>query len=132
MSACFNDYLKAAKVIATCPTDRLPAVIDVLSQSGIDMSKAYELIPITKDRKTESLKFSRERISRENWVDTGNATSLLLREAFEEGLSLTAIAKEIGANKSTVYRCMYGTYNPSEYMSRKIKEAVEKMKTENV
>ena len=124
------DYIKAAKILARCPKDRFEMVIDVLSQSGIDMTAVKEFAGQMTACRRDSLKEQRAMATKEKWKDTDNEIALLLRNKYEAGLSLSEIGRRTGLDKATVYRYLWGERNPSRYSAEAIKKAVAEMEAE--
>ena len=124
-------YLKAAKIIAACPKNRLQFVLETLNKGGLeflddDVEKIRKsTVPYDK---TEHLKRNRKDQDHEKWLETDNPYILKLREAYDMGISLTRLGRACGLHKTTLYHYLYAERIPSrETCEMIIKAAFEMM-----
>lgn len=126
-------YIKAAKVIASCPTNRLSYVLETLKMGGLEYldddvekirktTKAYD--------KTETLKRNRKDQDHEKWLETDNPYILKLREAYDMGISLTKLGRICGLHKTTLYHYLYAERIPSRETCEMIVKAAFEMMPE--
>ena len=106
------DYLAAAKVVAECKPSRLPQVLAILKQGGIDVPAAdvkaayAKIVAIPSDE--ERRKDKRKTEGHREWDETDNEAILRLREAYDAGASFTELSRLTGITRTTLYRYMYG------------------------
>ena len=119
-------YIKAAKIIATCPAKRLPAVLSVLEKGGIVFTnEELEKMKLSAAHpsKTDILISNRKEQKKEEWKETDNEYIIRLREAYDKGVSITQISRIVGVNKATAYKYLWGWRTPSRCIGEKIVEA---------
>ena len=123
-------YLKAAKIIASCPKERLPYVLKTLEQGGIAFDSdeiAKMCASISGSDRTSSLIASRADINMTEWIPTTNYCILQMREAYKKGLSLTKLGRKVGLNRTTLFKYLRAYITPKPSTSRKIIEALSEM-----
>lgn len=104
-----EDALRAAKILATCPRERIPMVVQVLEQSGITVDEAlYRASAGIASTKEDRLRRERERNDRKNWKETDDELVLYLRQAFDDGIDFKKLREITGLNKTTIYRFLWG------------------------
>ena len=123
-------YLKAAKIIASCPKERLPYILKTLEQGGIvfDSTEIESLCAsISGSDRTSSLIESRAEIDMNEWTATTNPCILKMREAYKKGLSLTKLGRKVHLNRTTLFKYLRAYNTPKPTMGRKIIEAIDEM-----
>lgn len=123
-----NDYFEAAKLIAGCPANRLPHVLTLLKQSGVDLEKsavrkAYAQAVKAKGDEGKRKEKRKERGHRE-WERSDLEAVIRLREAYEAGTSFTELSRLTGINRTTLYRYMYGEITLDEERDTLILDAL--------
>lgn len=120
-----NDYLKAARIVANCPKNRLPEVLAILKQGGIeiDLEEAKRQRNAV-GRKKSTLQSQRSEQEKEKFIDTDDPCVLKLREAYDLGISFTHLGRIVGLDKTTLYKYLYAERLPSFAMKEKIIAAV--------
>lgn len=127
-----NEYLKAARIVANCPKNRLPEVLAILKQGGIEIDTGE----VQKQRnavgkKKSTLQSQRSEQAKEKFVDTDDPFVLKLREAYDFGISFTHLGRIVGLDKSTLYKYLYATRLPSFAMKEKIIAAINDWELSN-
>lgn len=122
-----TDYIKAAKLVATCREDRLPMVLEILRQSGIDVSSLNE-VEYTTPVKVAAERRRAERVPRkERWVKTDDPFIDKLRYAYCDGLNMRRLSESSGVGRTAIYNYMNGIRTPPEYVKVKVGRALDKM-----
>ena len=123
-------YINAAKIISSCPKERLPYVLKTLEDGGIsfDSEEIKEMCRAVSWRdRTVSLTASRSVADTSNWSETTNPCILKLREAYKVGISLTKLSRMVGLNRSTLYKYLYASIIPNRGISVRIMEAINEL-----
>ena len=123
-------YIRAAKIIATCPASRLRFVLATLEKGGVHFTEeelATIKSAIARPSKTATLVERRKVQNREEWKKTDNKYILRLREAYDKGASLTQIGRIVGINKATAYKYLWGRITPSDSIGQRIVDACDSM-----
>lgn len=121
-------YLKAAKLIASCPRDRLELVLQVLEKGGIEFERLDEILERMSAEEKKAIYGKRKNDDkRDNWLKSDNAITLLLREAYDKNVSMTVISNLSGVHRVTLYKYLRGVLAPGAKTSTAIKEAIEKI-----
>ena len=125
----FNDYYKAAKMVANCPRDRVPAVLAILEQSGINVDTIDEIIKTaTVETKTNHIYCKRRNNGmRGNWLDTDNEIALMLRKAYDYNVGFTTLSNLCGLHRTILYHYMRGLKTPTPQNAETIKETLNKI-----
>lgn len=126
-----DDYLKAAKIVSTCPRERLPYVLEIISKSGIEISEVENLIEESKadGMKRAYLKKSGF-VSKKEWLFSPNPTVRRLQKAYNDGISFTVLGKISEVQRTTLYRYIYGERNMKAEHESKINEALDRIYSE--
>ena len=120
-----KEMVKAARILATCPKERIPLIVKILKEAGVDVGEA-EVAAIETGRNIEArLRTNRANEYRKNWIDTDDEFVLFMRKAFEDGIDFGMIRKITGLNKSTIYRCMWGERKGTPSTREAIRSAIE-------
>lgn len=127
----FQDYYRAAKLLVSCPRERLPVVVDLIQKSGINMDEVEKERMLAESDRQERLLEIRKSADKSKWLPTDNSFVLFLREAFDEGISFKEVCNMTGLNKSTVYRCLWGERKGTAHTQALIREAIEKIRCKN-
>lgn len=121
-------YLKAAKLIASCPRDRLELVLQVLEKGGIEFERLDEILERMSVGEKKVIYGRRPNDNkRDNWLESDNAVTLLLREAYDKNVSMTVISNLSGVHRVTLYKYLRGLTQPNYKTSAAITEAIEKI-----
>ena len=123
-----RDYLGAAKMIATCPEKRLPFVLEIIKQSGIDLSMLEdEILKINSSERKR--KYNRKTFCKRvtTLAETEDELVLRLQKAYNDKISFMAISKVSGVNRSTLYKYIWGDRKvPDDYRDQ-INYALDKI-----
>lgn len=106
-----QDYLAAAKILASCPERRLPYVVELLKKGGIEVPEGV-IEGISEDRgkaKKELKSEIRQAATKDKWVETDDEVVLKLRDLFESGVNVTHFADEAKISRTQFYRYLWGT-----------------------
>ena len=123
-----DDYLKAAKIVANCPRDRVAYVLQILAQSGMEIEELENVIERAKAERTRHIYYKRRNDDkRDNWRDTTNPTTLLLRKAYDLNIGFTAINNLTGIDRTTLYKYLWAKRIPSGKDAKTIEDVVGKM-----
>lgn len=116
-------YLWAARIIASCPKYKIPMVLEFLRKGGVEFTDD-EVRSLTgadsQHRSKSALKTKRAIQDHPNWKPTDNPHIIKLREAYNEGLSLTELGRRVGLHKTTLYQYLYGNTEPNGMMADEI------------
>jgi predicted DNA-binding transcriptional regulator AlpA len=125
-------YLKAARIVANCPKSRLPEVLGILKQGGIEIdAEEVNRQRNVVGKKKSTLQSQRSEQSKEKFHDTDDPCVLKLREAYDLGLSFTHLGRVVGLDKSTIYKYLYADRLPSPAMKTKIITAIDEWIAKN-
>lgn len=125
-------YLKAARIVANCPKSRLPEVLGILKQGGIEIDlDEVERQKNSVGRKKTTLQSQRSEQTKEKFRDTDDPCVLKLREAYDLGLSFTHLGRIVGLDKSTIYKYLYADRLPAKAMKAKIVAAIDEWIAKN-
>ena len=107
------DYVKAAHIVANCSKARLPMVLEILRQGGIEIQQGAELqiVRTAEDAKRNWLKEKREAEGKEEVGYPGDETWIWLKRAYDEGISLIELSKRTGIHKTALYHFLHGEKN---------------------
>ena len=112
-----EDYITAARLVATCSEHRLPYVLEIIRQSGIDLSALdVEVAKIVKDERKK--KYSRKTYCKKvtKFAETEDELVIRLKKAYTDKVSFSALGKASGVNRSTLYKYVWGERKiPDEY-----------------
>lgn len=125
------EYLKAAQIIKGCPKNKLPIVIDLLRQGGIEISGETYAEAKRIDDERYRARYILRQSSKEKWVETDDPFVLEVRKAYEEGISFGDLYRITGLNKTTVYRALWGERGCSDYTKRLILDGIAKLREES-
>ena len=115
--------LKALKLYTTCPKSRLPEVVEMLKELGVNVpAPKVELNSKANHKRILALKRADQPTPK--WSESNNEYVLLLREAYFKGISLVALARTVGLHKTTLYKYLYGDVSVSEKVGEQIKQAI--------
>ena len=107
------DYVKAAHIVATCSKARLPMVLEILRQGGIEIQAETEAnaLQTTEQSRKDWLKEKRESEEREEIGFPDDETWVLLKRAYDEGISFIDLSRRTGIHKTALYRFLHGEKN---------------------
>lgn len=125
----FNDYYRAAKMVANCPRDRVSAVLKILEQSGVNVETLEEIIKSAEVENTHHHIYYKRRNNgkRGNWLDTDNEIALMLRKAYDYNVGFTTLSNLCGLHRSILYHYMRGIRVPSPENAQVIKDTLTKI-----
>lgn len=126
-----DDYMRAAKILASCSPERLPIVLDMLKKAGLEIDEVESKKLIVFNKRGEMLKEKRQYTDRSKWLDSDDPFVLYLREAYEDGISFKDVVNITGLNKSTVYRILWGEKMGTDFTRNLIYNAIEQIRNEN-
>ena len=107
------DYVKAAHIVANCPKARLPMVLEILRQGGIEIQAEMEATATqtAEYSRRDWLKEKRESEEREEIGFPDDETWVLLKRAYDEGISFIDLSRRTGIHKSALYHFLHGEKN---------------------
>lgn len=124
----FDDYYKAAKLVANCRQDRIPYVLQILEQSEINIDEIETIIAEVKAENKKHIYCKRANENyRGNWKPSDNDTTLLLRKAYDLNISFSSINSITGIDRTSLYKYLWGERTPSEVKAKIIADKVGKM-----
>ena len=124
-----DEAMKIAKLLATCPSSRLPIVVDFLKQSGFEVDSSI----VEADKKsaltskTERRKKSRKRTGHSTWYDSDDKTVHALRYAYESGVGFTDISRKSGTCRTQLYKYLAGVDIPAPVTGELIRNAIAQL-----
>lgn len=127
-----EQYLEAAKIVATCKENRLSIVLDILKKGGFDLSNdtvAEAIYDKMLDGYTteEIKKYSRLKRYDKRWVKTSDPIVITLRNAYLDGVKISTIAATAGITRTVLYEYMIGRRQYSGFIAEKFILAFEKL-----
>lgn len=122
------DYVKAAHIVANCPKARLPMVLEILRQGGIEIQPETEneAYKFTEEDRRNWLKEKRETEGGEKNGDPDDEVWVLLKRAYDEGISLIKLGNKVGLHKTTVYHYLRGD-RPITYKREALAATIKEM-----
>lgn len=121
-------FYKAAKLVATCPKDRLELVLEVLQKGEVTTDGFDEIIEkIKKDKRQSVYERRKGDEKRDLWKTSDNPVTILLRKAYNRNISMTSISRLSGVHRVTLYKYMRGLTTPGERVSSAITNAVNEI-----
>ena len=127
MDISFDEYLKAAKVLANCSYERLPIVTEVLRQSGIDMGMVSEYVKGLETEYSKKMNVALKRGSYDKWQESDDETTLLLREEYHNGTEFTLLERMTGICRLSLYRYLWGERKAPARYAEAIRSAIDKI-----
>lgn len=124
-----DEAMKIAKLLATCPSKRLPLVISFLEQSGFKFDKSIVDAgeKATAEQKAERRKKEREYTGHSTWYDSDDKTVHALRYAYESGVGFTDISRKSGTCRTQLYKYLAGVDAPAPVTGGLIRGAIAKL-----
>ena len=117
-----NDYIEAARLIKTCPNDRLPFVLRLLELANLVPDGAFDGIEPPKT--SNLLEMKRAAKKDKGFPETDYDVALILRKAYEVGASFTNISLNSGGySRSGLYEIMYCHRKAPEFWKERIIKA---------
>lgn len=128
-----RDYIEAAKILASCPERRLPQVVKLLREAGIEIDDGF-----VKESRGRSDDGKRKRV-REKRVERrtidfrmiGDNFLDALRDAFESGINISDLSRTSGMGRTTLYRYLNGETYPSNEDKERILNAINEINGRN-
>lgn len=127
-----RDYVDAAKIIGSCKTDRLIAVLDLLKQGGIELSEGIYL----KTQPSPNSNFvsyatsseeMRKRRYEGRWTETDDPIIIALRNAYIKGIKIATIASAANLTRTVLYEYMVGRRQYSPYIAERFIHAFHEL-----
>ena len=127
-----EQYLEAAKIVASCKENRLSLVLDILKKGGFDISADSIMNSIAE---VESAGYSAEEVKKFNrmkrydkrWIKTNDPIVLTLRNAYLDGVKISTIASTAEITRTVLYEYMVGRRQYSDFIAEKFVSAFEKL-----
>lgn len=124
-----DEAMKIARLLATCPPNRLELVVDFLEKSGFDVDQS--VVKVDKkaiaDRKAERRKREREYTGHSTWYDSDDKTVHALRYAYENGVGFADVARKSGTCRTNLYKYLSGVIEPSPVTGEIIRSAIAQL-----
>lgn len=121
-------YLEAARIVAECKPSKLPYVLAILKEGGIEIEDAPKLTS------PENLKGNEKRKRRmsearggadpKEWYDTEDETVIALRNAFKGGMNISEFAAVSGLPRTATYKIMSAKTPLTEYYRAKVEKGL--------
>lgn len=126
-----DKYLEAARIVAECKPSKLPYVLAILREGGINIEDDVKVPPV-KDIKGENrramwLGKKRKQHVPQEWNDTDDEAIIVMREAFMSGISVTQFAEAAGIHRTNVYRFLEASRPITEYSRDRIIMGLQKL-----
>lgn len=119
-----DKYLEAARIVAECKPSKLPYVLAILREGGINIEEDAKVPPIKNikgaSKNAKWLEQKRKQHIPEEWRDTNDAVITAMREAFMSGISVTRFAEVSGIHRTNVYRFLEAGKPLTEYSRERI------------
>ena len=120
--------VKAAKILANCPRERIPMIANLFKDSGVVIrDEDIKYFTQTQNEKKETLKENRANMDTSSWLPTKEGSVLRLREAFMDGISMTALSKKVGVHRTSLYKYMRGASFPTVDRQLRVMKALDEM-----
>lgn len=106
--------MKAARIVASCPKRRLPAVMEILKNSGVEISKEAidEALGLREEkverRKARLSEKRREAGEPETWCYVEDDCVDALRYVYMDGVSFSELERVTGIGRGTLYHYVHG------------------------
>lgn len=121
-------YYKIARLLASCPKDRMKLVLKVLEGGGINVDGFTNLIDeMNREEKAKVYERRTREEKRDLWLDSDDPATLLMRKAYDRGVSMTVISGMTGVHRTTLYKYLRGTVKPKELARKSVTDAIEKI-----
>lgn len=134
---------QAIAMLSKCCKSRLPLAVEILRQSGYQLSDEAIAFALNdgknKEGENENYKWDRtpyikarrlERLRDIKWEKTTNPAVYALRKAYMDGLRFSRIAELCTMGRKQPYRYMHGPSEPNGILSDKILEAIDQVYAE--
>ena len=124
-----EDAIKIAKIIATCPSNRLKYVVGILEAGGYEVDDG-----LLKEAGRAGLaqmmaaRYSMRKKKSCEWEETNDDDVLFLRSAYFDGINLSALSKLTGIARETIYRYMRMDHIPTPYYADALRNAINSIK----
>lgn len=127
-----EQYIEAAKIVATCKESRLNIVLDILKKGGFDISSDAIMNAIEENvsngrTEDEIKKFNRMKRYDKRWVKTNDPIILTLRNAYLDGVKISTIASTAGVTRTALYEYMVGRRQYSPWIAEKFTDAFKSL-----
>lgn len=123
--------LKAAKVLSTCPRERIPMIADIFKTYGIEIHDEYIQQFAEPQARKNGLKEKRADMDTSSWRQTDDKCALKLREAFTEGVSMTELSRRVGIHRVNLYKYLWGVRIATPKASSMIIQEIDKLLSGN-
>lgn len=119
-----EQYLEAAKIVASCKESRLNIVLDILRKGGFDISSDAIMNAIEENVSNghsadEIKKFNRMKRYDKRWLKTDDPIILALRNAYLDGVKISTIASAAGITRTALYEYMVGRRQYSPWIAER-------------
>lgn len=124
-----KNYLRAARLLATCPQKRLKEVVRLLRESGIEIDDDFLR---EEEYDKESLKMSRRMNRRKGeyentFWESDDDFMVALLNAYKRGIGITKLSRATGVSRTTIYRYLHRESYPSESDKKCILSGIEEL-----
>ena len=124
-----NDrYLEAARIVANCKPSKLPYVLAILREGGIEIEDDARL-PSKENlrgasKRKKSLSASRCIKDPVDWQPTEDKTILALRKAFKDGMNISRFAEASDLPRTAIYKIMSAKTKITDYYRAKVENGL--------
>ena len=127
-----KEYMEAAMILAVCPSRRLPQVVKILRKAGVEIDEGFvkEARAGEDDGKRKRMREKRGKKRTFDFRKAGDDFLDALREAFEGGISVSALSRTTGISRTSFYRYINGESYPADDDRERIMDAITEI-TEN-
>lgn len=101
-------YLEAAKIVASCKKDRIPTVMAILKQGGLEFELDDSLVELLNSDENVIKYRKKVKMPIQSWIPSSDPYVIQLRRAYIQGVSFSNICKKTGANRSALYAYITG------------------------
>lgn len=110
-----DDYISAARTVATCKADRMPLILSILSNAGFDTDKLM----------IDSFRMAAKRTAKKGEIDTSDAGQRIAEAVNKHHLTRQQFGDLIGVSHSAVSKFIYGHRTPSPARYKRIIQIID-------
>lgn len=110
-----DDYISAARTVATCKADRMPLILSMLSNAGFDTDKLM----------IDSFRMAAKRTAKKGEIDTSDAGQRIAEAVNKHHLTRQQFGDLIGVSHSAVSKYIYGHQTPSPARYKRIIQIID-------
>lgn len=124
-----EDAIRVAKILATCPANRLKYVVDILEAGGYEIDEGVLKYAWSENQtRSQTARVSMRKKKSCKWKETHDDDVLFLRSAYIDGINLSALSKMTGIARETIYRYMRMDRIPTPDYASALRDAIDSLK----